>query len=1092
MANFNDSVANGVLSAIDLLTKKALSDLKFDKTYSPCTIIARSENDKNIYICEYENTRFEAYSDQSFFAGELVQVLVPQNNWDNQKRIVSRLMTGSSAAYDFKYPFDDFIPVSALEVEDLYTLLAGCTPVFISDLQALTGEVGTYLQKYHRYEQNLDKEYVWGVTPYEKDRQIAIIREEKMANVQNKLNQFIAFKTTNSVYECIHHEYLTFVRAFEEEFLEDNSHPSYYTLTELQNLVGKVGRMIQSDVLLTDGQREQYLSWLQEDNARLSAYYQSEYVKFADTNNLEDTDLYAIVENGSLNYIQNMAHQYAAINEFLTNLNTVWTNLNRVIFDWSQLNRDYTYSEMLNLIIQSNIPAERYNSIIESWMEYKANYFKERSFEEIYNEYRITPICGGPDVSYKFWANRKFYDPLTGHYSKFFTKLCTFVPMNGAATVEGFTKAGLQLEVESFLNQYKGLKGTYGVKIIVEGVKKTTADESSAKTYTASEYEREKTRLETQYQNDVTAIEEQYANDAYNKQLALARLDIRYDELWRKLNAHLIASGNTEYGVLDEEDNLIFDDEFTNAEFIGNSYAYTIPYSQQKLLNIEDYVSITKIILYAFQNYDSYDLSNTLIPGWQTDSNEQVVYKYIVPGVDATVVYARVNNTYDDILPDYEAELPANLILSKPYIGLGFALQELKDGKLILYTEEPLEYGIGGADINNEVETRTLKAVWVKANAEGEIHIYPSWELDPETREHIELQPTEKALFYTRGDEKLLNDLIEGYRLYYNTPFDATRADKQKIIIDTVNKWLNYERKAITLERQEIADKQASLNYEQDNITLAIEALNAKLISLENQLATVDSVADLSILNNITLYTQREIDEARAKLSDKFQELIKINPYQSALLTKENLENLRDKIVLYLMDLPNGKIFTEDIFNDGIKFFQQVFDPYIWPHHREIDMDHAIFAQLYKNLYSSYPNQIQFNIDSTNDNILVTVITEESWTDPSRVGILIRKILYCYYQIALQEKKLLEETTITSTVTDADTGETTQITKIKQYTSHDFYYYGKRQEQLAAELARRKANEYYQQQATRKFTFSAWEPAKVVRSWTNMYMSQRG
>jgi len=42
----------------------------------------------------------------------------------------------------------------------------------------------------------------------------------------------------------------------------------------------------------------------------------------------------------------------------------------------------------------------------------------------------------------------------------------------------------------------------------------------------------------------------------------------------------LIDTGSNEYGIINEENNIIFDDEFTNAEFIGNSYAYTIPYSQ--------------------------------------------------------------------------------------------------------------------------------------------------------------------------------------------------------------------------------------------------------------------------------------------------------------------------------------------------------------------------------------------------------------------------------------------------------------------------------------------------------------------------------
>jgi hypothetical protein len=72
-----ETIAEGVLGSVGVIVEKALSDLQFDKTYQPCEIIQRAEDEANKYVCSYENKRFEAYSDQSFFAGDMVQVLVP-------------------------------------------------------------------------------------------------------------------------------------------------------------------------------------------------------------------------------------------------------------------------------------------------------------------------------------------------------------------------------------------------------------------------------------------------------------------------------------------------------------------------------------------------------------------------------------------------------------------------------------------------------------------------------------------------------------------------------------------------------------------------------------------------------------------------------------------------------------------------------------------------------------------------------------------------------------------------------------------------------------------------------------------------------
>ena len=119
-----DNKTNNLLDAISIVAESVAKKYKYDQTIE-AKIVSVARKDQGIYKCEYEEAIFDAYSSdtQSFYENETVYVNVPQGDFSKQKHIIGRKMDLEKApnkTFNFKMPFDDFVGLENLTIENPY------------------------------------------------------------------------------------------------------------------------------------------------------------------------------------------------------------------------------------------------------------------------------------------------------------------------------------------------------------------------------------------------------------------------------------------------------------------------------------------------------------------------------------------------------------------------------------------------------------------------------------------------------------------------------------------------------------------------------------------------------------------------------------------------------------------------------------------------------------------------------------------------------------------------------------------------------------------------------------------------------------
>lgn len=194
----------------------------------------------------------------------------------------------------------------------------------------------------------------------------------------------------------------------------------------------------------------------------------------------------------------------------------------------------------------------------------------------------------GEEYTGQFWANKPATDEqLIYHYED--TK----------GSLMGCTKLGIEADFTTLLGMYHPSRGTYGLRIVVSGVNKTT-----------------------------TATESVYLTEEYY---------------------------------------------FTNYDMYGNTYAYQVPYTQQKILDISNFLNVQEVSIYFFQDYLFADSANKDIP-----------YK----------------------------DMPANIEITNLHVYFGLTSDEIESEKTFLYTFDSLNY-------DETEEIKTLHFAWVHKEANG-------------------------------------------------------------------------------------------------------------------------------------------------------------------------------------------------------------------------------------------------------------------------------------------------------------------------------------------------------------------------------------
>ena len=169
---------------------------------------------------------------------------------------------------------------------------------------------------------------------------------------------------------------------------------------------------------------------------------------------------------------------------------------------------------------------------------------------------------------------------------------------------------------------------------------------------------------------------------------------------------------------------------FTNNDMYGNPYSFYVPYTQQKVFDISDFLSISSIKIYFYQDYEFFDGD----------------YKYI---------------PYGDLSAETnEPIVPYNILCSNLDVFLGLGTDDIQDETGILYSYNALSYtGIEHTDSDGG-------KMWI-CDEDHELHF--SW-IHYESAESYEIiDNLEKLEEYREGKGRTH---IYWYRYNYDTELE--------------------------------------------------------------------------------------------------------------------------------------------------------------------------------------------------------------------------------------------------------------------------------------------------------------------------------
>lgn len=152
---------------------------------------------------------------------------------------------------------------------------------------------------------------------------------------------------------------------------------------------------------------------------------------------------------------------------------------------------------------------------------------------------------------------------------------------------------------------------------------------------------------------------------------------------------------------------------FTCNDMYGNPYAFTVPFTQQKLIDISDFLEINSIKIYYYEDNNFVNsLTGELI-------EPDLLTLGVVEDEDGNIIR-------DESMIDESAIYPITLDNIEVYLGL--TTEELDSDKVFLYTYDNLEYGNNLADLSRGVyDEKELHVAWVHMGEDGQYNVYDTY-----------------------------------------------------------------------------------------------------------------------------------------------------------------------------------------------------------------------------------------------------------------------------------------------------------------------------------------------------------------------------
>ena len=173
----------------------------------------------------------------------------------------------------------------------------------------------------------------------------------------------------------------------------------------------------------------------------------------------------------------------------------------------------------------------------------------------------------------------------------------------------------------------------------------------------------------------------------------------------------IIVEGTSSSSEQGSDTKILREGLFTNNDMYGNPYSFYAPYTQQKVFDISDFLSISSIKIYFYQDYEFFDGN----------------YKYI---------------PYGDLSAEAnEPVIPYNILCSNLDVFLGLGTDDIQDETGILYSYNALSYiGIEHTDSDGSKmwtcdEDHKLYFSWIHYESEESYEVIDNLEKLEEYRE---------------------------------------------------------------------------------------------------------------------------------------------------------------------------------------------------------------------------------------------------------------------------------------------------------------------------------------------------------------------
>ena len=110
--NLEQTLSDAILKSVDIIVDKKLSELEYNTTING-QIVDDSKSKNGIYTVKYETSTFVAYSsDISLVNGDIVQVLISNNNSSDTRIILNKVISEETQPYDFNENFKNFLDMT--------------------------------------------------------------------------------------------------------------------------------------------------------------------------------------------------------------------------------------------------------------------------------------------------------------------------------------------------------------------------------------------------------------------------------------------------------------------------------------------------------------------------------------------------------------------------------------------------------------------------------------------------------------------------------------------------------------------------------------------------------------------------------------------------------------------------------------------------------------------------------------------------------------------------------------------------------------------------------------------------------------------